>query len=121
VWPGSRLGSGYPAFLFRHTVLNKGFLATDPTNPLEKELLIVNELGLHARAAAKIAKLAAKAEGFVWLRVGDQISDAKSILDILSLGCHRGTAISIQIEKECDRHILAAISRLVEIGFDEPE
>lgn len=121
MWPGSRFGSGYPAFLFQQTGLNELAMKTETANPFEKELEIVNELGLHARAAAKIAKLAARAEGSVTLRAGEQTGDAKSILDILALGCHKGTKIVIGIESARDCNILTAIARQVESGFGEPE
>lgn len=95
-------------------------MTIDTANPFERELQIVNELGLHARAAAKIAKLAARAKGAIWVRAGKQSGDAKDILDILALECPKGAKIVIRMENAHDRNILTAIARLVESGFGEP-
>ena len=84
-----------------------------------REATIINELGLHARSAAKIAKLAQAATGLVWIVNGDQKADASSILDILTLACEKGTRITICIENKVDIQILEDITKLVESGFGE--
>jgi phosphotransferase system HPr (HPr) family protein len=89
------------------------------TAPLVKETLICNRLGLHARAAGRIAELAAKAAHPVWLRHGDLRVDASSIIDILTLGCGKGSSISVIVENQADRAVLEAIVELVEKGFGE--
>jgi phosphocarrier protein len=53
-------------------------------------VVIINELGLHARSAARIAKLAQNANSKVWLIRGKERVDASSIIDILSLACPKG-------------------------------
>ena len=65
-------------------------------------LSIVNELGLHARSAAKLAKLASEAKGPVWLDKGDEPADASSMLDVLTLNCPKGTRVRVCIENESD-------------------
>ena len=57
---------------------------------MQRKVTIVNELGLHARSAGLIAKLAAKAKSRVWLERAGNRADAASILDILTLECSRG-------------------------------
>ncbi len=86
---------------------------------LSREATIKNELGLHARSAAKIAKLAHPATGSVWIVKGDQKADASSIVDILTLACEKGTRITICVEDKADRQILENITKLVESGFGE--
>jgi phosphotransferase system HPr (HPr) family protein len=86
---------------------------------LSREVTIVNELGLHARSAAKIAELANRSKASIWIAKGDQKADASSIVDILTLACEKGTKISIQIENESDFNILEAIAQSVESGFGE--
>ena len=86
---------------------------------LFREVTIVNELGLHARSAAKIAELANRSKASIWIAKGDQKADASSIVDILTLACEKGTKISIQIENESDFNILEAIAQSVESGFGE--
>lgn len=82
-------------------------------------LQIVNELGLHARSAAKLAKLAAEARGGVWISKAAQSADATSIIDILTLACPQGTEITVSIDNEADMPILERIAVLVRSGFGE--
>jgi phosphocarrier protein len=86
---------------------------------LTRQAAIVNELGLHARSAAKIAELAQKAKAPVWVKKGGEKADASSIVDILTLACEKGSKIAIVIEHKADRPILDAIIKLVESGFGE--
>jgi phosphocarrier protein len=86
---------------------------------LSREVTIINELGLHARSAAKIAKLAQPAAGSIWIVKGDQKADASSILDILTLACEKGTRITICVENKADCQILEDLTKLVESGFGE--
>jgi phosphotransferase system HPr (HPr) family protein len=86
---------------------------------LSREVTIVNELGLHARSAAKIAGLANRSKASVWIQKGDEKADASSIVDILTLACEKGTKITIRIENKSDFSILQDIMELVESGFGE--
>jgi phosphocarrier protein len=90
-----------------------------PDGPLSRELLIVNELGLHARSAAKIAALAKNAAAGVWLIKGGQAADAASIIDLLSLACSKDTVITLKVDSPSDRAILDRIAALIENGFGE--
>ena len=84
-----------------------------------KVATIKNELGLHARSAAQIARLAGKSTANIWLKKDDQTADASSIIDILTLACEKGTKITIVIENLADINILDAIVDLVDSGFGE--
>lgn len=84
-----------------------------------KNVIITNELGLHARAAAKIAKLAMQAEETIWIIKENEKVDASSIIDILTLGCSKGTMITFATDNESDLEILNDIIILVEKGFGE--
>jgi phosphotransferase system HPr (HPr) family protein len=83
------------------------------------DLTIDNELGLHARTAAMIARIAQKAVAPVWIVKGDQKAEATSIIDMLSLGCAKGSQVTVQIENDQDREVLQNIVELVEKGFGE--
>ena len=89
------------------------------SNNLSKELTIRNELGLHARPAAQIAKIAKNAKSRVWLLKDEDAADASSIIDLLSIGCVSGSRIIIQVEDGSDMEILDAIAELVQTGFGE--
>ena len=80
---------------------------------------IKNELGLHARSAAQIARIAGDSAANVWLKKDDKMADASSIIDILTLACGKGTKITIIIEDLADINILNAIVDLVDSGFGE--
>jgi phosphotransferase system enzyme I (PtsI) len=84
-----------------------------------KEVLITNSLGLHARAAAKIAALAQKAIHPVWLLHDGQKADVRDILDILSLEIPVGRTICFACETDEDLPVIETMTELVEIGFGE--
>jgi len=93
--------------------------------PSEKELArrisITNELGLHARPAALIAKLAGNAKYNVWIVKDEEKVDATSIIDILSLACLKGTEITLKVDDRADIGVLNRITALAETGFSEED
>ena len=84
-----------------------------------RTLRIVNDLGLHARAAAKLAKLAGQAGSGVWLMKNGDTADATSMLDILTLACPKGSEITVSVDEKADLHILERIEALIRSGFGE--
>ena len=86
---------------------------------LSREILVKNKLGLHARPAAQIAKLAQSAIARVWLIKNEEAVDAASIIDILSVACTNGCTVKIKIEDQSDLSVLDAIADLVENGLDD--
>ena len=86
---------------------------------MSRTVVIVNELGMHARSAAKIAKLAQQAVADVRLEKGAEQADATSVIDLLSLICPQGTAVTIAISDKRDINILDALVDLIEKGFGE--
>jgi phosphocarrier protein HPr len=92
---------------------------SDRLPPLSKEVLVNNELGLHARPAAMIAKIAKTANSRVWIITENEIVDASRIIDILSIGCAAGSLLTVCVEDRSDLNILDAIAKLIEKGFEE--
>jgi phosphotransferase system HPr (HPr) family protein len=86
---------------------------------LSREVVIRNELGLHARSAAKIAEIAQNSKAGVWVKKDAEKADASSIVDILTLACEKGSKITLIIEDKADRPILEGIANLIETGFGE--
>lgn len=84
-----------------------------------KILTIPNALGLHARAAAKIAHLAQKAQGLVLIGNDVEEVDATSILDVIGLYCPQGSRVKVRITHPGDTPVLDGIARLIETGFGE--
>ncbi|MCP4672998.1 MAG: HPr family phosphocarrier protein [Desulfobacula sp.] len=86
---------------------------------MKKAILIKNELGMHARPAGVIAKIANTAQNEVRLSVNADKVDATSIIDILTLGAVKGTRVVIEIENKEDIMILNKLIDFFESGFGE--
>ena len=85
----------------------------------EAKLPVLNRLGLHARAAAKIASLACQFKADIVLEKDAARADARSILDILSLGCPQGSEIKLCAQGPEACQAVAAISDLFLRHFGE--
>ncbi len=92
---------------------------TTPTYPLSQQVIIINELGLHARSAAKIANIAQTAYSTVWVEKDGDRADAASIIDLLTLACPKGTGITVAITDPADTPVLDQIVNLIKDGFGE--
>lgn len=88
---------------------------------LEGKILVVNRLGLHARAAAQLVRLAAGFESSITLFRADRNihSNAKSILSVLALGAGKGTELSITLSGKDEAAALREIEILFANGFGE--
>lgn len=86
---------------------------------IEREVEIVNRLGLHARAAAKLVHTAGRFDSQVWLIKDGEEVDAKSILGLLLVAAAQGSHVVVRCEGEDEGEALASIVRLIEEGFDE--
>jgi phosphocarrier protein len=89
------------------------------SSDLAREVTVVNDLGLHARSAAQIARIAQAARSGVWVLRGAEKADATSVMDVLTLACEKGTALTVAVEDPQDAPILEELVRLVESGFGE--
>lgn len=85
----------------------------------QRVLVIKNILGLHARPAAAIAKIAQNAKAGIWIEREEECVDASSMIDLLSLACCKGQEILVRIDDEGDLPLLNDIALLVENGFGE--
>lgn len=90
---------------------------------VERTLLIKQRLGLHARAAAKLVRVASAFQSQVQLRrlEGDVTADAKSILSVLMLAAGRGTELHASAEGVDEEAAMDAIEQLFAEGFGEAE
>jgi len=84
---------------------------------------IVNRLGLHARAAARLVRTATAFESALRLVRADRSAsaDAKSILSVLMLAASRGTELIITADGADEREALDALCQLISGGFGEAE
>ena len=90
---------------------------------VECRVRIVNRLGLHARAAAKLVRAAGAFRSTLRLVRPDRgaAADAKSILSVLMLAASRGTELLVTAEGPDEQHALEALCRLIGGGFGEGE
>jgi len=87
----------------------------------EITLEITNKVGLHARPAALFVQETKKFESEIFAINNDRKINAKSILEVLTLGAHKGTVITIQAEGPDADDALEAISALHANNFGEKE
>jgi len=82
-------------------------------------LKIENDLGLHARAAAKIVALTEHFQSNLFFRKDDREVDGSSILSILTLACPRGAEIRVRAVGEDSAELMEALCRLFQDKFGE--
>ena len=80
---------------------------------------IVNDLGLHARAASKLVALANKFDAEVWVGSAGREVNAKSILGVLMLAAAKGTELTVRCEGAEGSEAYVALAALVDDGFGE--
>jgi phosphocarrier protein len=85
------------------------------------EALIVNKLGLHARASAKLTQLASGFRSEVWLSRNGRRVNAKSIMGVMMLAAGKGATIRVEAEGEDAAAALEAIRALIADKFGEGE
>jgi phosphocarrier protein len=84
-----------------------------------QEVIVVNQLGMHARAAARFVHLATRYESRVKVSRDRREMDGKSIMGILLLAAARGSTITISADGADEKDAVAALVALVQTGFGE--
>ena len=84
-----------------------------------REVEIINKLGLHARAAAKITQLAGKFQSEVWLSRNDRKVNAKSIMGVMMLAANKGSTINIETIGSDETEAMLALVNLIGDCFGE--
>jgi len=88
---------------------------------LKGRVAIINRLGLHARAAAQLVRLASGFQSKIKLIRTDNavIADAKSILSVLTLAASQGVELGIEIEGDDEQTAFEAVEKIFKDGFGE--
>lgn len=86
---------------------------------MEKECVIKNKLGFHARAAVKFVQLASKFKSDVKVVKNDIEVNGKSIMGVLMLAASKGTKIKIIANGEDEKEAIKSLVELIENGFGE--
>ena len=85
------------------------------------EITIVNKLGLHARASAKLTKLAGSFQCDVWMSKGQRRVNAKSIMGVMMLAAGLGSQVVLETDGPQETEALQALVALIEDKFGEGE
>jgi len=88
---------------------------------LQRELEIVNKLGLHARASVKLTQTAGRFSSEIWLTRNGRRVNAKSIMGVMMLAAARGTTVLLEVDGPDEENALQALEELVASRFGEPE
>ena len=88
---------------------------------IQQKITIINKLGLHARASAKLVHLASRYGSESRLIKGDKTVNCKSIMGIMMLAASKGTELELVVEGDDEERAMAAIVELINNRFDEAE
>jgi phosphocarrier protein len=88
---------------------------------LQQEVEIINRLGLHARASAKLTEVAGRFKSSVWVSRNGRRVNAKSIMGVMMLAAAKGSTLVVETEGPDEQEALAAVTRLITNRFEEAE
>tara|TARA_R110001592_G_scaffold59620_2_gene180914 strand:+ start:36765 stop:37034 length:270 start_codon:yes stop_codon:yes gene_type:complete len=88
---------------------------------LSENIVIINKLGLHARAAAKFVSTATRFESSIKISKDDRTVDGKSIMSVMMLAASCGTTINIATDGSDEQDAIQAIKDLINDKFGEGE
>ena len=88
---------------------------------ITRELEIINKLGLHARASAKLTQLAGKFQSEVWLTRNQRRINAKSIMGVMMLAAGKGSTVTLEAEGSDEQECFDALAELISARFGESE
>jgi phosphocarrier protein len=88
---------------------------------IQRDLEIINKLGLHARAAAKLVKLASSFESSIDIEKEGQKVNSKSIMGVMMLAASCGSQVTITVDGADEEAAMTAIADLINRRFDEEE
>ena len=85
----------------------------------QREVDIVNKLGLHARASAKLTQVAARFQSDVWLTRNGRRVNAKSIMGVMMLAAAKGTKVDVETDGPDEAEAMQALVELIADRFGE--
>ncbi len=88
---------------------------------LQREAEIINQLGMHARASAKLTQLAGQFKSNIWLTRNGKRVNAKSIMGVMMLAAAKGATINIETDGPDETAAMQALTELIANGFEEGE
>ena len=88
---------------------------------LQREVEIINKLGLHARASAKLTQVAGRFEADVWLSRNGRRVNAKSIMGVMMLAAAKGSTVVVETEGADEAEAMNEVVGLIADRFGEEE
>jgi phosphocarrier protein HPr len=88
---------------------------------INEKITVINVLGLHTRAAAKLVALSSKFESKIEIQKNDQVANCKSIMSIIVLGVTKGTVLDLMISGADEFEARDAVRKLFNDRFGEGE
>ena len=88
---------------------------------ISREIEIINKLGLHARASAKLTQLASKFQSEIWMSRNQKRVNAKSIMGVMMLAAGKGTTVVLETEGVDEQQAMDALAELIAARFGESE
>ena len=88
---------------------------------LQETITIVNKLGLHARAAAKLVKLASTFSSEIHLKRKQREVNGKSIMGVMLLAAGKGTEVELSVSGDDEEQAFQKVAELIKSGFGEDE
>jgi len=88
---------------------------------LQREAEIINKLGLHARASAKLTQVAGRFQSHVWVSRSGRRVNAKSIMGVMMLAAAMGSKVTVETDGPDEQQAMDAVTGLIAARFDESE
>jgi len=88
---------------------------------LQREVEIINKLGLHARASAKLTQVAGRYQASVWISRSGRRVNAKSIMGVMMLAAAMGSKITVETDGPDEGQAMDAVTGLIAARFEEGE
>lgn len=88
---------------------------------LQQEVEIINKLGLHARASAKLTQVAGRFKSNVWVSRNGRRVNAKSIMGVMMLAAAKGSTLVVETDGPDEEQAMKAVTRLISSRFEESE
>src|SRR2546423_15251008 len=93
--------------------------SSGPAQKVEKEITIINRLGLHARPAAMFVRIASKYRSEVWVEKEGERINGKSIMGLMMLAAGQGSKLSIYCEGPDADKVMEELEELIQKKFNE--
>lgn len=88
---------------------------------LQQGVEIINKLGLHARASAKLTQMAGQFQSEIWIARNERRVNAKSIMGVMMLAANKGSTVSLEIDGPDEGEAMQALTSLIADRFGEGE